>query len=322
MRIFAGDRVKELMRRLGMTEGVPIESKMVSKRVEGAQKSVEGHNFDIRKRTVEYDDVMNKQRETIYTLRRQLLEESDHRERILGIAGDVGEDLVERYFGGPDSDPDNWDWVGLGRELKAIYGADLDDASLDPDRVAYAEVVEAVRDLVTRRYEAKEQEIGEPAMRWLERNLMLQVVDQQWKDHLLAIDHLRQGIGLAGYAQKDPLVEFKRHGYDLFTEMLDRIDNETLRLLYNIQVQVQPQVASANDTLSVEEALEQRLMRRRRRRPVGVASKSSFTAAMETATEAGQEETPRTVRREGPKIRRNELCPCGSGKKYKKCCGR
>ncbi|HQR37182.1 MAG TPA: preprotein translocase subunit SecA [Blastocatellia bacterium] len=324
MRIFAGDRVKELMRRLGMTDGVPIESKMVSKRVEGAQKSVEGHNFDIRKRTVEYDDVMNKERETIYTMRRQLLEGADQRERVLGIAGDVAEDLVERYLGGPDANPDDWDWAGLEREMKSIFGVDLSNVDVDRARAGYEEVVEAMREAVTQRYGGKEVEIGEQAMRWLERNLMLQVVDQQWKDHLLAIDHLRQGIGLSGYAQKDPLVEYKRESYDLFSAMLDRIEIETLRLLFNIQVQLQ-QAAAAGDgpSVSVEEALEQRLMmRRRRRRPVGVASKSSFTAANESATEAGQEDGVKTVRREGPKIRRNEACPCGSGKKYKKCCGR
>jgi preprotein translocase subunit SecA len=324
MRIFAGDRVRALMKSLGMDEGVPIESKMVSKRVEGAQKSVEGHNFDIRKRTVEYDDVMNKQRETIYTMRRQLLEGTDQRERVLSIASDVAEDLVGRYLGGADSDPDNWDLTGLERELKSIFGVDVDAAAFERERLGYEEIVESVREAVTHRYETKEREVGEQAMRWLERNLMLQVVDQQWKDHLLAIDHLRQGIGLAGYAQKDPLVEFKREGYDLFVNMLDRIDLETLRLLFNLQVQIQESpAASVGGPTSVEEALEQRLMmRRRRRRPVGVATKSSFTSANATATEAGQEDGPKTVRREGPKIRRNETCPCGSGKKYKKCCGR
>jgi preprotein translocase subunit SecA len=320
MRIFAGDRVRALMKSLGMDEGVPIESKMVSKRVEGAQKSVEGHNFDIRKRTVEYDDVMNKQRETIYGLRRQLLEGADQRERVLTMAGEIAEEIVDRYFGGPDSDPDTWDWAGVDRELKSIFGVGTAEMHVDQDRVAYDEVLEAAREAVRARYAAKDGEVGAQAMRWLERNLMLQVVDQQWKDHLLAIDHLRQGVGLAGYAQKDPLVEFKREAYDLFVAMLDRIDVETLRLLFNIQVQVQemPQAGPA----SIEEALEQRLMaRRRRRRPVGVATKSSFTTANASASEAGQEEGPRTVRRDSPKIRRNETCPCGSGKKYKKCCG-
>jgi preprotein translocase subunit SecA len=321
MRIFAGDRVRALMKSLGMDEGVPIESKMVSKRVEGAQKSVEGHNFDIRKRTVEYDDVMNKQRETIYGLRRQLLEGADQRERVLTMAGEIAEEIVDRYFGGPDSDPDTWDWAGVDRELKSIFGVGTAEMHVDQDRVAYDEVLEAAREAVRARYAAKDGEVGPQAMRWLERNLMLQVVDQQWKDHLLAIDHLRQGVGLAGYAQKDPLVEFKREAYDLFVAMLDRIDVETLRLLFNIQVQVQemPQAGPA----SIEEALEQRLMaRRRRRRPVGVATKSSFTTANTSASEAGEEEGPRTVRRDSPKIRRNETCPCGSGKKYKKCCGK
>jgi preprotein translocase subunit SecA len=328
MRIFAGDRVKELMRRLGMSEGVPIESKMVSKRVEGAQKSVEGHNFDIRKRTVEYDDVMNKQRETIYGLRRQLVEGVDQRDRILAMAGDVAEDLVERYLGGIEANPDDWDWAGLGRELKAQFGIELGDANegdvgADPGAASYEDVVRLVREAVIRRYEAKEKEIGEQAMRWLERNLYLQVVDQQWKDHLLGIDHVRQGIGLSGYAQKDPLVEFKRLGYQLFEAMMERIETETLRILFNIQVQVPAQqTAGGGPSLSVEEALEQRLLRRRRRRPPTMGTRSSFTAANQTAAAAGQEEGQRTVRREGPKTRRNETCPCGSGKKYKKCCGR
>jgi preprotein translocase subunit SecA len=328
MRIFAGDRVKELMRRLGMSEGVPIESKMVSRRVEGAQKSVEGHNFDIRKRTVEYDDVMNKQRETIYGLRRQLVEGVDQRERILTMAGDVAEDLVERYLGGVEADPENWDWQGLARELHNQFGVELGDSAgegdvgADPGTSSYEDVVRLVREAVVRRYEAKEREIGEAAMRWLERNLYLQVVDQQWKDHLLAIDHLRQGIGLAGYAQKDPLVEFKRAGYELFEAMMERIETETLRILFNIQVQVPAQAAAGGAALSVEEALEQRLMRRRRRKAASLGARASFTAANQTATAAGEEDGPRTVRREGPKTRRNETCPCGSGKKFKKCCGR
>jgi preprotein translocase subunit SecA len=323
MRIFAGDRVRSLMKSLGMDEGVPIESKMVSRRVEGAQKSVEGRNFDQRKRTVEYDDVMNKQRETIYTMRRQLLEGSDQREKILGIAQDVGEELVERYFGGPDGMPENWDWTGLERELKATFGIDPQNFSVDRETAGYDEVVAAIREAVVQRYEVREVEIGPQAMRWLERNLMLQIVDQQWKDHLLAIDHLRQGVGLSGYAQKDPLVEYKRESYDLFSSMLDRIEVETLRLLFNIQVQMQAAPVSAGgDALSVEEALEQRLMRRRRRRPTGVAMKGSFTAANEAVAEAGAEEGQRTIRRSEPKVRRNETCPCGSGKKYKKCHGR
>ena len=210
--------------------------------------------------------------------------------------------------------------------MRAIFGMEPEEVEASPERSGYEEVVEAVKEAIERRYAAKEREIGEPAMRWLERNLMLQVVDQQWKDHLLAIDHLRQGIGLVGYGQKDPLVEYKRESYDLFTAMLDRIETETLRLLFNIQVQIQQpaEVANAADSpaLSVEEALEQRLMRRRRRRPVGVATKSSFTAANASASEAGNEEGPRTVKRAEPKVRRNELCPCGSGKKYKKCCGK
>jgi preprotein translocase subunit SecA len=296
---------------------------MVSRRVEGAQKSVEGRNFDQRKRTVEYDDVMNKQRETIYTMRRQLLEGSDQREKILGIAQDVGEELVERYFGGPDGMPENWDWAGLERELKATFGIDTENFSVDRETAGYDEVVAIIRGAVVRRYEAREVEIGAQAMRWLERNLMLQIVDQQWKDHLLAIDHLRQGVGLSGYAQKDPLVEYKRESYDLFSAMLDRIEVETLRLLFNIQVQMQAAPVSAGgDALSVEEALEQRLMRRRRRRPTGVAMKGSFTAANEAVAEAGAEEGQRTIRRTEPKVRRNETCPCGSGKKYKKCHGR
>jgi len=323
MRIFAGDRVRSVMKKLGMDDGVPIESRMVSKRVEGAQKSVEGRNFDQRKRTVEYDDVMNKQRETIYTMRRQLLEGSDQREKVVGIAQDVGEELVERYFGGPEGSPEEWDWGGLERELKATFGVDAEALEVDHETVGFDEVVAAVREVVVRRYESREAEIGSQAMRWLERNLMLQIVDQQWKDHLLAIDHLRHGVGLSGYAQKDPLVEYKRESYDLFSNMLDRIEVESLKLLFNIQVQMQAAPVSAGgDALSVEEALEQRLMRRRRRRPAGVASHGSFTAANESAAEAGSEEGQRTVRRSEPKVRRNETCPCGSGKKYKKCHGR
>jgi preprotein translocase subunit SecA len=308
MRIFAGDKVKALMQRLGMEQGVAIESKMVSKRIASAQKSVEGRNFETRKHLVEYDDVMNKQRETIYGLRRQLMEEPDQREYLVGdtgVARDLLADLTKQYLN-PNAAPDNWDVENYKVQLHAIYAFDCDAEGIDFRELASPEIDEAVWEKLKVQYAAKEKQIGEEAMRTYERIIMLNIIDAQWKDHLLALDHLKQGIGLVGYGQKDPLVEYKKESFDLFQAMLDRIDTTTIRSLFNLQV--------------VAEQAPDELQRRRaaaRRR-----SAMNFTGPNEGATAAGEEAGKvKTVVRAAPKVGRNDPCPCGSGKKYKKCHG-
>jgi preprotein translocase subunit SecA len=314
MRIFGGERIKGLMLRLGMEEGVPIESRLVSKRIEGAQKSVEGRNFTSRKQLLEYDDVMNKQREAVYGMRRDLLmgfegdtpeeQNASQREHILGIAEDLLDGLVEQYMP-REQRPDEWDITGLKEQLRLIFGLDADQ-----ERINFADLgPDEARDLIwpklEAKYEEKEMQLGVEAMHNLERYIMLNIVDAQWKDHLLALDHLKEGIHLRGYAQKDPLVEYKRESFNLFEQMLDRINTETIRYLFNFQVQVSAPV-------------EQQLLERRRRQRRG---RVAFTKANETAFAGGEEESAKPVRNKGPRIGRNDPCTCGSGKKYKRCCG-
>jgi preprotein translocase subunit SecA len=250
MRIFAGDKVKALMQRLGMEKGVAIESKMVSKRIESAQKSVEGRNFESRKHLLEYDDVMNKQRETIYGLRRRLMEEPDQRDYLVGekgVARDLLEDITKKYLN-PEVPPDLWDVDNYKLQIHTIYALDVDAAGIDFHESTEAEVEEAVWAKAIKRYEEKEQQIGVEAMRTYERIIMLNIIDAQWKDHLLSLDHVKQGIGLVGYGQKDPLVEYKKQSFDMFQEMLDRIDTTTIRSLFNLQiVEEQPPEACGSD---------------------------------------------------------------------------
>jgi preprotein translocase subunit SecA len=309
MRIFAGDKVKALMQRLGMEKGVAIESKMVSKRIAAAQKSVEGRNFEARKHLLEYDDVMNKQRETIYGLRRQLMEEPDQREYLLGdppsagVAYDLLSDLTKQYLN-PDVSADDWDIENYKIQIKTIYDLDADSERIDIPNMSSDEIVDAIWEKLKVRYARKEEQIGPEAMRTYERIIMLNIIDAQWKDHLLSLDHLKQGIGLVGYGQKDPLVEYKKQSFDLFQEMLDRIDTTTIRSLFNLQVVAE----------QPPETLRQRRMRR--------AASLTFTGPNQGAAPAGEEDGKvKTVVRDQPKVGRNEPCPCGSGKKYKKCHG-
>jgi preprotein translocase subunit SecA len=306
MRIFAGDKVKALMARLGMEQGVAIESKMVSKRIAAAQKSVEGRNFETRKHLLEYDDVMNKQRETIYGLRRQLMEEPDQREYLLGetgVARDLLGDLTKQYLD-PNASPDDWDIENYKVQIHTIYALDPDVEGVDFQNSSSEEIDEFIWEKLKARYADKEKQIGAEAMRTYERIIMLNIIDAQWKDHLLALDHLKQGIGLVGYGQKDPLVEYKKESFDLFQAMLDRIDTTTIRSLFNLQV--------------VSEQQPDELQRRRAAR----RSSLNFTGPNQGAAAAGEEAGKvKTVVRDQPKVGRNDPCPCGSGKKYKKCHG-
>src|SRR5437773_2364636 len=236
MRIFGGERVKALMFRLGMTEGVPIESGLISRRIENAQKTVEAQNFDARKHLLEYDDVMNKQRETIYAIRRSALEGKDQRDNVLQIAEDVARELVETFCP-REQHPDQWNATQFLAESNAQFGIDMKAAGADPSTLSHDQLADAAVEAVKKRYEEKEKQFGTDLMRWLERRIILDVVDSQWKDHLLSLDHLKEGIGLRGYAQKDPIVEFKKEAFVLFEDMMARIDNETIRYLFHIQMQ-------------------------------------------------------------------------------------
>jgi preprotein translocase subunit SecA len=283
MRIFGSDRISGLMGKLGMDEDVPIENRMVSKAIENAQKRVEAQNFDIRKHLLEYDDVMNKQRKEIYGFRKEILQGDNIKGRIESMIDETLDELLSIYC--PEDEGER-DIKGLKDSLYGIFSASTEHFSED-----IAVLKEELSDLIMKSYSRKEEEIGSEMMRYLEKMFVLQVVDSQWKDHLLGMDHLKEGIGLRGYGQRDPLVEYKKEAFDIFAEMSGRISSEIVSRLFKIQVQrnqeavIKPQSKNLNLTYNRSE---------------------------------GGPSQPLT---KGKKTGRNEPCPCGSGKKYKKCCG-
>jgi preprotein translocase subunit SecA len=296
LRIFGGERVKALMYRLGMTEGIPIESRLISKRIENAQKAVEAQNFEARKHLLEYDDVMNKQRETIYSTRRAILEGADQRELVLEKAEEIAYELVDIYCP-RDQHPDQWNVTQFSNEVLNQFGFEPKAAGIDIANLNHDSLADALIAKVNARYEEKETLFGAQVMRWLERRILLDIVDAQWKDHLLSLDHLKEGIGLRGYAQKDPLVEFKKEAFTLFDDLMDRIDKESVRFLFLVQP------AKPED--------EAKQIERRQRQQ---------QQNLQFQTGAAQAEPPKPVRA-AAKVGRNDPCPCGSGKKYKKCHG-
>ena len=337
MRIFGGEKVKQLMFRLGMTEGVPIESKLISSRIENAQKSVEGQNFDARKHLLEYDDVMNKQRETIYAIRRSALEGKDQREYVMSIAEEVAGELVETYCP-REQHPGQWNTASFLAEVNSQFGIDAKAAGADPAGLNHDELLGATVEAVKNRYAEKEKQFSPDLLRWLERRIVLDVVDTQWKDHLLSLDHLKEGIGLRGYGQKDPLVEFKKEAFVLFEDMMGRIDNETIRYLFHVQIQ-QEGAAPPQSRETAQAAPAPRQLHGTATAVASAAARAEeapaklpdFARALERKQErqqkdlqfqagAAQAEAPKPVRA-GAKVGRNDPCPCGSGKKYKKCHG-
>jgi len=295
LRIFGAERVQKIMERLGMEEGEPIEHRWINAAIENAQKKVEAHNFDIRKHLLEYDDVMNKQREVIYARRREVLASENLREDVEEAATDLAEAVAAVHIT-KEIAADDWDWKALDDALFKQFNLRLglseeERATLTPPATAEL-VVERVRAA----YEEKERTFTAPVLRHLEKVVMLQTIDALWKDHLLAMDHLKEGIGLRGYGQKNPLQEYQREGFDMFQAMMDRLDSDVVERLFTVQ-------------LAREEDVE-RLEQKRRAAPM-VMSHGGEAAAARTET----------VRRDHAKVGRNDPCVCGSGKKYKKCCG-
>jgi preprotein translocase subunit SecA len=295
LRIFASERISNLMLKLGMEEGVPIEHRMVTRAIENAQKKVEAHNFDIRKQLLEYDDVMNKQREVIYQHRRAILTGEDLSGEIQEMIAEVVESLLNVYCPA-EQYPEEWDLTGLADALQAQFGADIAGQEPDPKTLGRDALREELLERVQRVYRQKEQALGTELIRYLEKMLLLQVIDHHWKDHLLGMDQLRDGIGLRGYGQKDPLVEYKREGFDMFSAMMERIKADVLERLFRVQAVKTERPAMD----AARPAAPPRLVLNRGEEPVA----------------------PQTVHRSGEKVGRNDPCPCGSGKKYKKCHGR
>jgi preprotein translocase subunit SecA len=335
-----------------MEEGVPIESRMISKRIEGAQKAVEAQNFESRKHLLEYDDVMNKQREAVYALRRQLLEGVEQRELILeDYVGGILSGLLDE-FAGEDVRPDQWNIKGLDEKLVDHFGMSLSAAGIDATQLSRHELGDTIFERLKEVYETKEKILGPETMRYHERMVMLSVIDGLWKDHLLSMDHLKEGIGLRGYAQQDPLVAYKKESFDMFEAMMLKFQEDTARFLFRMQilgpdgqpvnaapqprraVPPAPPVESASEPVSAVngsgggngaqpreiaiptrqpsttiDALEKEFQRKKQRE-LAVANRAG----------AGEASQP-TQRQVGEKVGRNDPCPCGSGKKYKKCHG-
>jgi len=293
LRIFGSERISKIMNSLGMEEGEPIEHRLVTRAITTAQKRVETHNFEIRKHLLEYDDVMNKQREVIYGMRREVLEGASQEETIVEWLEDLLGEILDTYAP-KDAHPEDWDVTGLSEALHRQFDLKLPAEVSAGEAVSRQGLSELLWDAVERHYRRREAELGADAMRHLERVVLLQVLDTQWKDHLLSMDHLKEGIGLRGYGQRDPLTEYKREAFDLFTEMVERVKAQVVEWLFKVQLvrEAAPEIRNpwAEATESRGEA---------QGRPVQARA------------------APRVA---GQKVGRNDPCPCGSGKKYKKCC--
>jgi len=310
MRIFASERVSAMMQKLGMQEGEAIEHPWVSRAIENAQRKVEGHNFDIRKQLLEYDDVANDQRKVVYEQRNELLEQDDISETVASIRWDVINEVIDTYIP-PQSLDEQWDVPGLEEALEAEFGLKLDVRGwLEADEDLHEEILrERIYEEAVQAYQQKEEAAGSQVMRQFEKAVMLQVLDTHWKEHLAAMDYLRQGIHLRGYAQKNPKQEYKREAFELFSQMLERVKREAITLLSRVQVQAEEDV----------EAVEAQ-----HRRPSAMEYQHAEFSGLQSEAEAPaeREESEQPFVREGRKVGRNEPCPCGSGKKYKQCCGR
>src|SRR5439155_23940072 len=297
LRIFGSDRISKIMLKLGMEEGVPIEAKMVTRAIKNAQKKVEAHHFEIRKQLLDYDDVLNKQREVIYERRRMILGDEDLSEEVKLDAEEVLDALLDVYCP-KETYAEEWDLKGLAEAVYAQFSIDLKDRLAEFKEMGF----EALRDELVRKtheaYAAKERELGRDLLRYLEKMVMLRTIDTLWKDHLLAMDSLREGIGLRGYGQKDPLIEYKREAFDMFAAMMDQCERDVLEHLFRVQV-VQGEQAP----------------------PVQARPRRAPQLRLNRGEDAGGGNGDKTVRRTGEKVGRNDPCPCGSGKKYKKCHG-
>jgi preprotein translocase subunit SecA len=336
MRIFGSDRISGLMLRLGMEEGVPIEHRMVTKSIERAQKQVEAQNFAIRKHLLEYDDVMNKQRSAVYDMRRMILEGKNTREHVLKLVDEIVEWYVDSYCDEKEN-ISNWAYDSLQGALKETFGVEV--AAEELRGLARPSMAGELAARAKVRYEERERQIGAEQALFHQRMIMLQIVDAQWKDHLYSLDHLKEGIGLRGYGQRDPLVEYKKESFQMFQALMDRIDEEILRWTFLYQPVLVPEAQPAEPAAEPDLLAPRTPPRARETEPelafAGIrsaaarkvtlndpsASPSAFAKTAEPREARGGTDEVQTVRREGPKVGRNDPCPCGSGKKYKKCHG-
>jgi preprotein translocase subunit SecA len=301
MRIFAGEKMKAALKTLGMEEDVPIESPMVSRAIERAQKQVEQRNFEVRKHLLEYDDVNNKQRTEIYGLRRGLLEGAEQKDFIFDNGHAILGELVAEHLGS-QAGPEDWDLPNFRQQLKHFFGMELSASDEELRAIRLDEVADKLWGPLVERYEAKETKIGPERMREYERHLLLQIIDATWKDHLLAMDHMKEGIGLRAYGQKDPLIEYKKESFEMFGHTRERIENDAVRYLFLLEPMTEEERAREEERRRAEQA---QIFRAASQAKAGVTAKGGIE----------------TVKRAAGKVGRNSPCPCGSGKKYKRCCG-
>ena len=298
MRIFGADRIQGIMSRLGMEEGVPIEHGLVTRAIENAQKKVEGHNFDIRKHLLEYDDVLNKQREVVYGQRREVLKGDSLKEQVVEMAQDLVEEIVSRYSD-KELHPSEWDLAGLREVFYHQFNLRMEFPVGEEDSLSAESLLELAVQRVLQAYEAKETRFSAPMLRQLEKIIMLQTIDTLWKDHLLNMDHLKEGIGLRGYGQKNPLQEYQKEGFDMFEEMIHRKEEDVVQKLFTVELARE----TAPREIELEQPRPQRIVLSHGAEPLPTRSTGPS-------------------KRESEKVGRNDPCPCGSGKKYKRCHGK
>jgi preprotein translocase subunit SecA len=322
MRLFASDRIMTMMDKLGMEEGQVIEHPWVSGALEVAQKRVENHNFEIRKQLLEYDNVMNKQREAIYHLRRSILNSDDVKARIIASLADVVNIITQEYLFSAKEET-GWDWAGLETYLKTQFNFDISPKLEELKMMAEPEIQNFLVKGLTEAYESRERDIPAEHLRGLEKMVFLNTIDAKWKDHLYAMDQLKEGVGLRSYAQRDPLVEYKREGFMMFQGMYDSIYQEVIMRMF----QIQPASPTTTKIKSVFSSLPQKLIHQDFSGISNAAATRQAQQSMEPPPGSGalppSEKTPASqpYQKTEAKVGRNDPCPCGSGKKYKKCCG-
>ena len=300
LRIFGAERIQGLMTRLGMEEGEPVEHRLITRAVANAQSKVEGHNFDIRKHLLEYDDVMNQQREIVYGRRRELLGSVNLKADVLGMADDLASGIVEQ-FANREVHPEEWDWQALNDSLFKSFSLRFQLSDEEKQAMSAERLGQAVIDAVHAVYEQKEHTFTPPVLRHLEKLVLLETLDSLWKDHLLSMDHLKEGIGLRGYGQQNPLQEYKKEGFELFEAMMQQLETDVVEKVFTVQIARQEDV--------------QRMEQRRRPQPAQMVMSGGGGA------QQAQQRKAEPARRTADKVGRNDPCPCGSGKKYKKCHG-
>jgi preprotein translocase subunit SecA len=323
MRLFGSDRIQGLLTRLGMQEGEAIEHPMVTRAIERAQKQVEARNFETRKHLLEYDDVMNKQREAIYQLRRDIFEGREGRDYVLRVAKDIVDSLVETHC--PEKvDPSEWTLTELAKDYLAYFDIDLYAQGVQLEKMGLEELARELWRMVLAKYEEREQRIGSELMRLIERDVLLRFVDLAWKDHLYALDHLKEGIGLRGYGQRDPLQEYKKESFELFAALKERVEDSVIKTLFRLEVASEGELAQERKRRERQVSPPQLVASGAPFSAFGGASTNTSSAGMKPVTTGRSPGGPPGILpivRTHPKVGRNDPCPCGSGKKYKKCCG-